>query len=198
MPIVPCSRVLAGLGAQACTVFCIRLEFVRSHKTVCFGNSPARRARFDLSHSGRLLDALEVIQRDMPIVFPIHPRTRNNLPKLGLADRVAAMSNLILIEPAGYLDFLKLTSSAKLVLTDSGGIQEETTVLKVPCITMRENTERPITIEMGSNQLVGTDPEKILQAYRNVVEGKLPEGQLPEMWDGKAAQRIAKILAEKL
>ncbi len=147
---------------------------------------------------GRLLDALEVIQRDMPIVFPIHPRTRNNLPKLGLADRVAAMSNLILIEPAGYLDFLKLTSSAKLVLTDSGGIQEETTVLKVPCITMRENTERPITIEMGSNQLVGTDPEKILQAYRNVVEGKLPEGQLPEMWDGKAAQRIAKILAEKL
>ncbi len=147
---------------------------------------------------GRLLDAIEVIQRDLPIVFPIHPRTRNNLPKLGLADRVAAMSNLKLIEPAGYLDFLKLTSSCKLVLTDSGGIQEETTVLKVPCITMRENTERPITIEMGSNQLVGTDPDKILEAYRNVVEGKLPEPQQPEMWDGKAAQRIAKILGEKL
>ncbi len=95
---------------------------------------------------GRLLDALDVVQKDVPIVFPIHPRTRNNLAKGALGGRVEAMKNLRMIDPAGYLDFLKLTANAKVVLTDSGGIQEETTILKVPCITMRENTERPITV----------------------------------------------------
>jgi len=147
---------------------------------------------------GRLLDALEAIQRDWPIVFPIHPRTRNNLGKLGLAERVAGMANLRLIEPVGYLDFLKLMASAKLVLTDSGGIQEETTILRVPCITMRENTERPVTVEVGSNQLVGTDPAKILDAYRNVIEGKLGEPRVPPLWDGSAAERIADVLADSL
>ncbi|HOF18737.1 MAG TPA: UDP-N-acetylglucosamine 2-epimerase (non-hydrolyzing), partial [Phycisphaerae bacterium] len=147
---------------------------------------------------GRLLDALEVVQRDLPIIFPIHPRTRKNIPAMGLADRVAAMKNLRMIDPAGYLDFLKLTADAKVVLTDSGGIQEETTILKVPCITMRENTERPITAEVGSNQLVGTDPKKILEAYRRVADGALREPQIPPLWDGHAAERIAEILAKKL
>ncbi len=146
----------------------------------------------------RLLDAIEEIQKDLPIIFPIHPRTRNNIAKMGFTDRIDAMGNLRLIEPAGYLDFLKLTSNAKLVLTDSGGIQEETTILKVPCITMRENTERPITVEVGSNQLVGTDPAKILDAYRKVMEGSWRTPQVPELWDGKAAERIVEILAEKL
>ena len=146
----------------------------------------------------RLLDAIEIIQKDMPIVFPIHPRTRNNIAKMGFTDRIDAMGNLRLIEPAGYLDFLKLTSNAKLVLTDSGGIQEETTILKVPCITLRENTERPITTEVGSSQLVGTDPAKILDAYRKVIEGQWRTPQVPELWDGKAAERIVEILVEKL
>ncbi len=147
---------------------------------------------------GRLLDALEVVQRDLPLVFPIHPRTRNNLAAGALGSRVAGMKNLRMIDPAGYLDFLKLTSSAKLVLTDSGGIQEETTILKVPCITMRENTERPITCEMGSNRLVGTKPESILAAYHDVMSGRGRECQIPPMWDGKAAQRIAETIVREL
>ncbi len=147
---------------------------------------------------GRLLDALEVVQRDLPLVFPIHPRTRNNLAKGQLGGRVAGMKNLRMIDPAGYLDFLKLTANAKVVLTDSGGIQEETTILKVPCITMRENTERPITCEVGSNHLVGTQPANILAAYRQVMCGQGREPGIPPLWDGKAAERIAAILAEKL
>lgn len=145
---------------------------------------------------GRLLDALEVVQKDLPIIFPIHPRTRNNLAKGQLGGRVEAMKNLRMIDPAGYLDFLKLTANAKLVLTDSGGIQEETTILKVPCLTLRENTERPITCQVGSNYLVGTQPENILAAYHEVMSGQGPQPQVPPLWDGKAAERIAEILAK--
>ena len=120
---------------------------------------------------GRILDALEIIQNDMPVIFPIHPRTRKNLAATGLDRRVEAMPNLYLLDPVGYLDFLKLTSSAKVVLTDSGGIQEETTILKIPCLTLRENTERPITTEVGSNRVVGTDTEKIVNAYKQAANG---------------------------
>ena len=144
----------------------------------------------------QILDALEVIQKDMPILFPIHPRTRKNLNALGLQDRMDSLRNIHLMDPIGYLDFLKLNSCAKVVLTDSGGIQEETTVLKVPCITLRENTERPVTAEIGSNQIVGTDPERILAAYRNVTSGKWREPQIPPLWDGKAAERIVHIMLE--
>jgi len=147
---------------------------------------------------GRLLDALEVIQNDMPIIFPIHPRTRKNLDESVLGQRVAGMANLRLLDPIGYLDFLKLMSSARLVLTDSGGIQEETTILKVPCITLRENTERPITVEVGSNTVVGTDIEKILAAYHQTMSGGDSEPRTPEFWDGQAAQRIARTLAESI
>jgi UDP-N-acetylglucosamine 2-epimerase (non-hydrolysing) len=145
----------------------------------------------------RILDALEVIQNDIPILFPIHPRTRKNLITLGLQDRMDSLRNIHLMEPIGYLDFLKLNSCAKVVLTDSGGIQEETTVLKVPCITLRENTERPVTAEIGSNQIVGTDPEKIITAYRNATSGNWREPQIPPLWDGNAARRIVRILLEK-
>ena len=145
----------------------------------------------------RILDALEIIHQDMPILFPIHPRTRRNLATLGLDERIEGLSRLHLLEPLGYLDFLRLTSTAKIVLTDSGGIQEETTFLKVPCITLRENTERPITMEIGSNQVVGTDPEKIVQAYRRVISGKWRQMAVPPLWDGKAAERIVKILLQK-
>ena len=146
---------------------------------------------------GRILDALEVVQRDLPIVFPVHPRTRKNLEGAGAA-RVAAMKNLRLIDPAGYLDFLRLMSAARLVLTDSGGIQEETTVLRVPCLTLRDSTERPITAEVGSNRVVGTDTARIVAAYRAVLNGLPSDSKVPPLWDGHAAERIVRILAERL
>ena len=146
----------------------------------------------------RILDALEVIQNDMPIIFPVHPRTRQNLASLGLDQRMKDMPNLQLVDPLGYLDFLKLMASARLVLTDSGGIQEETTILKVPCLTLRENTERPITTEIGSNQIVGTNPDVIIKAYRQATGSNWREPKIPPLWDGHAAERIVSILIEKL
>ena len=152
----------------------------------------------DAGAFGRILDALDVIQRDLPIVFPIHPRTRKSLAGSTLGRRVEGMGNLRLTAPAGYLDFMKLMSSARVVLTDSGGIQEETTILKVPCLTLRGGTERPITVEVGSNRVVGTDTERILSAYRQVVSGEARRPHAPPLWDGHAAERIARILTEKL
>ena len=145
-----------------------------------------------------LLNALDIVQQDMPIVFPVHPRTRKKLEASSLRDRVDSMRNLRLIDPAGYLDFLKLMSLAGIVMTDSGGIQEETTILKVPCLTLRENTERPITVEVGSNRVVGTDPQKIITAYRKAMNDAPREYGTPPLWDGHAAERIVSILADKL
>ena len=147
---------------------------------------------------GRILDALEVIQADLPIVFPAHPRTTKNIDAAGFGDRVTAMAGLRIIEPVGYLDFLKLTSSARLVLTDSGGIQEETTILKVPCLTLRENTERPSTVDVGSNRIVGTQTAAILDAYREIASGQGRPPGVPPLWDGHAAERIAGHLVERL
>ncbi len=145
---------------------------------------------------GRLLDCLAEIQKDLPIVFPVHPRTVQNLARLGLRARVDALPNLRLIDPLGYLDFLKLTSDAAVVLTDSGGIQEETTILGVWCLTLRENTERPVTLKEGTNVLVGTDPATVLGAYRR-CRATPPSGRVPEKWDGRAAERIAELLASR-
>lgn len=152
----------------------------------------------DMEVFGRILDGLEVIQRSMPILFPIHPRTRSNLSRSNLMERVAAMKGLSLIEPVGYLDFLKLVSSAGLVLTDSGGVQEETTALRIPCLTLRDNTERPVTIEGGSNQLVGTNPDAIVAGYHRALNGSSTGGQLPPLWDGKAAERIVEIIVNSV
>jgi UDP-N-acetylglucosamine 2-epimerase (non-hydrolysing) len=140
----------------------------------------------------RIIAVLKSIGRDMPVIFPIHPRTRQHLPA---ADTETNRSDFRLIDPLGYLDFLKLMASARLVLTDSGGIQEETTVLNVPCLTLRENTERPCTIEMGSNRLVGTDPVRIIEAYEEIRENGVRSARIPPLWDGHAAERIAKIIA---
>jgi UDP-N-acetylglucosamine 2-epimerase (non-hydrolysing) len=138
---------------------------------------------------GRLLQAIERLQREVSIVFPVHPRTRK-----ALLAQLPAMPNLLLSEPLGYLDFLKLMSHASMVLTDSGGIQEETTVLGVPCLTLRNTTERPATVEEGTNTLVGLDPERIIAAGLGVL-GKSPgKRRIPELWDGKAAMRIIDIL----
>ena len=146
----------------------------------------------------RILDALEVIQKDMSVLFPVHPRTRKNLVSLGLQARIDRLTNIHLLDPVGYLDFLRLQATAKVVLTDSGGIQEETTILKVPCLTLRENTERPVTVTIGSNQIVGTDTQKIITAYKDAVSGRWRMPQIPPMWDGHAAERIVDILERTL
>lgn len=147
---------------------------------------------------GRILDALTIIQNDMSVIFSIHPRTRKNLVSCSLGKRLEEMSGFHLIDPLGYLDFLKLMSNAKVVLTDSGGIQEETTILNIPCLTLRENTERPITSEIGTNQIVGTNPTAIIQAYKLAINEAWHKPMLPPLWDGCAAERIVRILLEEL
>ena len=145
-----------------------------------------------------VIDALEQIQNDLTVVFPAHPRTRAKFEEFGMVSRLAAIPNLRILDPIGYLDFLKLIASARLVLTDSGGIQEETTILKVPCLTLRENTERPITLEVGSNRLVGSDPSKIVTAYREITAGGAVNLAIPPLWDGHAAERIVDVLQREL
>jgi len=150
----------------------------------------------------RIFGVLRAIGQDMPVIFPIHPRTRANIRKFGLFEsgdaRDASFSRnghgVQLLEPVRYIDFLTLMRSAKFVLTDSGGIQEEATVLRVPCLTMRQNTERPVTVEVGANVLVGTDPEDVLDAVRQVSNQPLPPYEMPLMWDGHAAERIVRVL----
>jgi len=141
-----------------------------------------------------ILEALAVIGADYPIVFPVHPRTRGRIAEFGLSELVAGAS-ITLQEPLPYMEFLRLWKNAALVLTDSGGFQEETTALGIPCFTLRENTERPITIEEGSNTLVGTSKEKILAAYGRFRAGQTPRGRVPALWDGRAAERIVEVLA---
>lgn len=145
-----------------------------------------------------ILAALKVIQDDMPIIFPLHPRTRNRIDSSSLAEEFAAMPNLRPVDPIGYLDFLRLMSSASLVLTDSGGIQEETTILKVPCLTLRENTERPVTCKIGTNRLVGVETDNILDAYREFTSGDCCAAGIPPLWDGGAARRIVAVLNNEI
>ena len=138
-----------------------------------------------------IIDSLIEISGELPIVFPVHPRTRAKIDEFGLSARIER-SNIRLIEPLGYIDFMRLYSGSRLVLTDSGGLQEETTVLGIPCLTLRENTERPVTINFGTNILVGTDPDKIKIAAKEVLarEFSLDNSRVPPLWDGKAAGRI--------
>jgi UDP-N-acetylglucosamine 2-epimerase (non-hydrolysing) len=137
-----------------------------------------------------ILGAINRIAARIPIVFPVHPRTREALLRTGFSPH----PNFRLIEPLGYVDFLCLLSHATFVLTDSGGIQEETTALGVPCLTLRENTERPVTISQGTNQLVGTNPEKIIASATNLLADPPKRGVVPPLWDGHAAERIVEIL----
>ncbi len=140
----------------------------------------------------KLTNFLNRLSNERKVVFPIHPRTKNNLNKFGLVETLS--SNIILTDPIGYIDFQALTKSAELVVTDSGGIQEETTYLGVQCITLRTSTERPSTVDVGTNQLIGLDLEKAEAACLSVLSGNLKTGKVPELWDGNAAQRIVKIL----
>jgi UDP-N-acetylglucosamine 2-epimerase (non-hydrolysing) len=141
---------------------------------------------------GLLAGALRELARSLPVVFPVHPRTARSLAAAGVD-----LAGLQTIPPQGYLDFLCLMSRSRLVLTDSGGIQEETTVLGVPCLTLRNNTERPITIEQGTNRLAGTDPDRILGLAREVLAGPPTEARVPELWEGQAAERILDVLTNR-
>jgi UDP-N-acetylglucosamine 2-epimerase (non-hydrolysing) len=147
----------------------------------------------DAARLGALLRMLASIGDDSPVVLPLHPRTRARAVAAGLGPLLDA-PGLIVTEPLGYVDFVQLMATARAVLTDSGGIQEETTVLGVPCLTIRENTERPITCEEGTNRLVGVDPDAVLAAWRE-LEASPPAARRPALWDGHAASRIVDVLA---
>jgi len=146
----------------------------------------------------RIVEALEFIGENISIIFPVHPRTTNMINEFGLESRINQIPNLILTKPTGYLDFLALIKYSNVVLTDSGGLQEETTALGIPCITLRENTERPITVEEGTNTIVGNKTENILKEWKNVVANGGKSGRIPELWDGKTAIRISDIIVNYL
>lgn len=143
-----------------------------------------------------LVDFLNALAGKRKVIFPVHPRTTKNLDRFSLKNRLN--SDVLLCEPLGYIDFLALMKDAELVITDSGGIQEETTYLDIQCLTVRENTERPVTVEAGTNQLAGTDLKKAGQMAFKILNGALKKGKIPELWDGKAAERIVDILLQEL
>lgn len=144
-----------------------------------------------------ILEAVEELGKDLPILFPCHVRTRERLEQRpALLRRLAATERIRLLDPLGYLEFLSLMGEARLVLTDSGGIQEETTVLQVPCLTLRDNTERPVTVEQGTNVLVGSEKARIVEAGRRAIAGPPASGRIPELWDGQAADRIAAVFEQ--
>jgi len=144
-----------------------------------------------------LLGAIRDVSSRLPVIFPMHPRTRAKIEQHGLGPMLEARS-LLKLPPLGYLETLGLMQAARLVLTDSGGIQEETTALGVPCLTLRENTERPITVEQGTNTVVGNSPARILAAVDDILRSGGKSGRNPELWDGRASQRIAAVLREWL
>lgn len=145
----------------------------------------------------RLLRTLVALAEDLPLLFPVHPRTRQCIDNVGLGELLLD-SKLHLIPPQAYLNMLGLMKEARLVLTDSGGIQEETTALGVPCITLRENTERPITVQEGTNTIVGSSPEKIKTCFNEIMSSGGKAGRIPEYWDGRAAERIAEVIGHWL
>jgi len=147
--------------------------------------------------------AIENIAEDLPVIFPVHPRTRMNLQALGLkriawhvAGQTAPDDGLYCMDPLGYMDFMSLAAGARLVLTDSGGLQEETTALGIPCLTLRENTERPVTVSHGTNRIVGQSPEKIIDGARRALAVWTEAPGRPPLWDGQASRRIVDILLE--
>lgn len=142
-----------------------------------------------------LVDVLVEISDEMPLAFPIHPRTIGRLKEFSLYDRMTDKPEIKCLDPLGYLDFLCLTSQAKVIVTDSGGLQEESTALGVPCLTMRANTERPVTCDEGTSTLIGSSADELKRQLRAVLDGNYKQGQCPGLWDGRAAERIAEILA---
>jgi len=165
----------------------------------------------DLRSLEPIIKALHAISHDIPLYFPIHPRTLNKIDQFGLTDYFNWQfmqgtsptelsdntdSSIYLTPPLGYLDFLNLTADASIVITDSGGIQEETTFLGIPCVTLRENTERPVTVTEGTNYLIGTEPKKILTTVNAILAGEKKNSNIPQFWDGKAGKRIIEIIVK--
>lgn len=147
----------------------------------------------DKERLGEILDALLEVQKRIRIVFPVHPRTEKALKRFEIWKRLEK-SGMGLLKPLGYIDFLKLEMKAEFVLTDSGGVQEETTVLGIPCLTLRRNTERPVTVYEGTNTVIGTDRDRIIGEIDNVLKGDYKKGRIPKYWDGKAAKRIVEVM----
>jgi UDP-N-acetylglucosamine 2-epimerase (non-hydrolysing) len=153
-----------------------------------------------------ILEAMNRIAQEIPIVFPVHPRTRKIIEKSDLSricpllnrysDKNNSLSGILLTDPQSYLDFSKLLGNAKLILTDSGGIQEESTILNIPCLTLRENTERPVTVTEGTNQIVGTNPDNIISASLKILKDGGPTGCVPKLWDGHASRRIIDVFKQ--
>ncbi|HXG02817.1 MAG TPA: UDP-N-acetylglucosamine 2-epimerase (non-hydrolyzing) [Candidatus Binatia bacterium] len=198
---VPAERIHPVGNVMIDTLFRYRERAARSRILHTLALEPRRFAVLTLHRPSnvdgpvaltRSLGAIAAVRRDVPVVFPVHPRTRAHLKSVP----VGALDALHVIEPLSYLDFVHLMANAACVLTDSGGVQEETTALGIPCLTLRPNTERPITVTQGTNRLVGTDRDRIADAWAEVRAGRWPTGRLPELWDGKAAARIVRILAE--
>jgi len=146
----------------------------------------------------KLLGMLEGIQSEINILFPMHPRTAKRIKEFKLTDRIQEMKNLKVKEPISYPRFVKAVMDSKFVMTDSGGIQEESTFLGVPCLTLREETERPSTVEIGTNSVIGTDKNKVMKEFEKIMKGTYKKGGVPELWDGRTSQRILKIIVESL
>ena len=142
-----------------------------------------------------LMKAIERISQRILLIFPLHPRTKGNLERFGLYQSLQKNDQIVYTDSLGYLDFLNLLSNAAIVLTDSGGIQEETTYLGIPCITLRDNTERPVTVTKGTNYLIGTNPDMMIQTAMSILDGNGKEGVVPPLWDGKAGERIVEVLS---
>jgi len=143
----------------------------------------------------RLVEVLVDVSVRLPVVFPVHPRTATRLDHWGLGQRLARAPRIHVLPPLGYREFLCLTSQAKVIITDSGGLQEESTALGIPCLTMRANTERPITVTEGTSTLVGNNVDLLRQLLEDVLDGNYKQGRCPELWDGKASERIVEVLA---
>ncbi len=147
---------------------------------------------------GRVLACLDRVQRHLPVVLPLHPRTRSRIQTFGMEKTLSAMSNVRVVEPVGYLDSLRLQRDSVLAVTDSAGLQEETTVFDVPCLTMRPNTERPVTVEVGTSTIVNLDADLVEEKTVEVLEGRYKQGGIPELWDGKASERIVEVIDRSL
>ncbi|MCG8355103.1 MAG: UDP-N-acetylglucosamine 2-epimerase (non-hydrolyzing) [Kiloniellales bacterium] len=185
---VPADETLGGLAVNGTALEAAKgFGLVTLHRPSNV-DEPARLSRY--------LSVLAEISQDLPLVFPVHPRTRARAEAAGF-DPAKSAGRLLFTEPMSYLAFLGLTRDARLVITDSGGLQEETTFLGVPCITARDNTERPVTIDQGTNVLIGADPDKLLAEARRVLAGGRGEARVPALWDGKAARRIIEELARR-
>jgi UDP-N-acetylglucosamine 2-epimerase (non-hydrolysing) len=180
--------LVAHLGRARCSDISARLGFQSGKYAVATFHRPSNVDSKD--SATKVIDALQLVTRFFPVVLPIHPRTKESFRKFGFLDALAATPGLRLVGPMGYFDFIGLVARCKLVLTDSGGIQEETTYLGIPCFTMRENTERPSTTSVGTNILIGSDLDRLRSELENISADKFKRGSVPAFWDGRAAERI--------